>query len=500
MSFIQVMLSRYEQKAARLYKQQVGVADKKRTRADRKRGLVLVWACALLSVTNVYSRDATDVTVTSARYDCETTTPGNVVNLCGHDKSYDSLAPGSSVKTIQSSYFTSCATAEGAVFDNGLSKNAYEGLLLQASTNTPSSKLSVLESQNAFVDGGISVDQVTSNNGHTSTPVACLRQATSTHDNPVPSARYIMSLFPPSLSKTESIMSPELIPTKPIEAVCSGEDTYSTCYERGRLAYNLATCKNSNGGAGPPGSCGITTMTAAESLSSTLVVAKGFTQPDLDASLVANSGADLIAPALSFPAGLPTATATVSNPVEVFDFIIKDGGDASATPPEPDNLTTNISVLKMATSGTGDFSKLTWLLNGAGANDIAGVYEEATNTLTFGDSNNPLTIAVPDGQPERYAVKAFFNTTAGVTNGDTYLLTVNGATDATMKLPSTLMGITQNVSNGSGAKAVAAATDTGGGGSLSLLEWLLGLSLLSLSALRRLKEAHYETCHYSISG
>jgi hypothetical protein len=73
------------------------------------------------------------------------------------------------------------------------------------------------------------------------------------------------------------------------------------------------------------------------------------------------------------------------------------------------------------TSGTGNFSKVTWLLNGPDANNIPGIYNASTNTLTF----SSLSISVADKGSETYTVKAYYNNT-GLIKGQTYNLSATG--------------------------------------------------------------------------
>lgn len=81
---------------------------------------------------------------------------------------------------------------------------------------------------------------------------------------------------------------------------------------------------------------------------------------DSDATLTA-------AVTVSEPVTLDTTVDTVGEAVDLFDFTITDGGGG-------DSLATDVSQIVLHTSGTGDFSKVTWRLNGPDATNVTGTY------------------------------------------------------------------------------------------------------------------------------
>lgn len=117
------------------------------------------------------------------------------------------------------------------------------------------------------------------------------------------------------------------------------------------------------------------------------------------------------APGVIEPVGLPASADTVGEAVNVFDFTLRDGGGG-------DNVALGVSSLVVHTSGTGDFSKVTWRLSGDDVSNVIGAYSAATNTITFAG----LNISVNDGGAETYTINAYYNDTAGLAEGQTYVL------------------------------------------------------------------------------
>ena len=85
----------------------------------------------------------------------------------------------------------------------------------------------------------------------------------------------------------------------------------------------------------------------------------------------------------------------------------------------------DISQIVLKTSGTGTFSKVTFRLNGTSVDNVTGVV--GGSTVTF----SSLSISVADGGSEIYTVNAFYNDNAGHTEGQTFILSVDGDTDVT---------------------------------------------------------------------
>lgn len=153
-------------------------------------------------------------------------------------------------------------------------------------------------------------------------------------------------------------------------------------------------------------------------------------------------------PTVVEPIALPT-TATSTSAVNVFDFTIHDG--------IADTLTTQVSEVKFNTSGNADFSKVTWQLSGNGiTGSVVGAYDNVANTLTF----PALNIAVPDNTDATYTVSAYYSTNTGLTEGQTYGLSLAPNTGLTIPAAgSTRLQVAQPViTNGTGSKVDVTAT------------------------------------------
>lgn len=147
------------------------------------------------------------------------------------------------------------------------------------------------------------------------------------------------------------------------------------------------------------------------------------------------------------PISLPS-TATSAG-VDVFDFTIDDGVS--------DGLPTVISQITLNTSGNADFNKVKWLLNGSGIiTPIEGIYNSGANTLTFPS----LNLSVANAQSQTYTVSAYYTNNTGLTDGQTYVLSLapnSGVTVATSG--STQLQLAQAaVTNGIGSKVDVTAT------------------------------------------
>ena len=147
------------------------------------------------------------------------------------------------------------------------------------------------------------------------------------------------------------------------------------------------------------------------------------------------------------PISLPSVADTIGEAVDLFDFDISDGVVS-------DKKSTDVTQIVIHTSGTGDFSKVTWRLNGADASNVVGVYSANDNTITF----SGLSISVADITSETYTINGYFNDTANLTDNATYILSVDGDTDLTLDATKTQMGATEMVDNGTGTKVVISDT------------------------------------------
>ena len=155
---------------------------------------------------------------------------------------------------------------------------------------------------------------------------------------------------------------------------------------------------------------------------------------DSDGNVVANG-------TISEPVPLPTTATTAGAAVDLFDFDIVDGGTS-------DGLQLTVSQIVLRTSGTAstsDYGKVTWRLSGPDASDFIGVYHSGNNTITFA----ALAIEVANGSFERYVVNGFYNDNTGLTEGVTFILSIDGDDDLTVEA-GTDVGSTAAVTNGSG--------------------------------------------------
>ncbi|WP_448563395.1 Ig-like domain-containing protein [Thalassotalea ganghwensis] len=158
---------------------------------------------------------------------------------------------------------------------------------------------------------------------------------------------------------------------------------------------------------------------------------------EADGNLTASAG-------VTEPISIDTTIDSVGEAINVFDFTISDGGTSDAT-------AMNISQIILNTSGTGDFNKVTWRLTGPDAANVTGVV--GGGTITF----SGLSISIADGGNETYTVNAYYNDNTGLTEGGTYILSVDGDTDVTIS-SGTTMGATSPVTNGSGSTVDVTAT------------------------------------------
>jgi len=174
----------------------------------------------------------------------------------------------------------------------------------------------------------------------------------------------------------------------------------------------------------------------------TVATANATTQlQDTDATLTASS-------TIQEPVPLPSTADTTGEAVNLFDFTITDGGTS-------DRFSTDVSQIVLHTSGTSDFSKVTWRLNGANVSNGVGVYNSGANTLTF----SGLAISVADGGSQTYTLSGYYSTPTGLTNNQTYIVSLDGDDDLTLSATGTQMsGSNAVVNNGTGTVVAITAS------------------------------------------
>ena len=181
---------------------------------------------------------------------------------------------------------------------------------------------------------------------------------------------------------------------------------------------------------------------------------------DTDGNLTAAAG-------VIEPIGLDTTIDTIGEAVGVFDFTLSDGGTADGNAMTISQIVVNVT----GTTTDAERAKVTWLLNGNDVSNVTGVYNAGANTVTF----SGLGISVANGANEVYTVNAYYNDNTGITDGRTFILSVDGDTDLTVSSSGTQMGATAAITNGAGgsfdvtATALAFATQPAGSVSGSAL-------------------------------
>ncbi len=193
--------------------------------------------------------------------------------------------------------------------------------------------------------------------------------------------------------------------------------------------------------------------TGARNVRVTVNDGDGGTSPnqDITVTVVApNSDGNLsAADGVIEPVALSTAADTMGEAVNLFDFTLSDGGGG-------DNLAMAVSTVAVHVAGTATDSeraKVTWRLNGPDANNVTGVYNAATDVLTF----SGLNISVADGGSEVYTISGYFNDNTNLVEKRTYVLSIDGDTDITPGAGSR-MGVTSPVNNGTGSTIEVTAT------------------------------------------
>lgn len=164
-----------------------------------------------------------------------------------------------------------------------------------------------------------------------------------------------------------------------------------------------------------------------------------FKPKDSDGNLVACS-------TINEPVAISSIYDTVGERVGVFDFTISDAGTS-------DGLALTVSQIVLHTSGsTGTFSDLTWQLQGPDADYVTGTV--GAGTITF----SGLSISVANASSENYTIYAYFSTSPTSTDGQTFILSVDGDTDLTVGGSGTQMGATSAVNNSTGSTMNVVAT------------------------------------------
>ena len=165
----------------------------------------------------------------------------------------------------------------------------------------------------------------------------------------------------------------------------------------------------------------------------------------------ADSDGDLTASAtVTEPVGIATTVDTVGEAVDVFDFTLSDGGTA-------DGNAMTVSAITVDVSGTTSDAirdQVTWRLDGNDASNVTGTYNAGSDTITF----TGLSISIADGTSETYTVNAYYNDNTGLTEDQTFILSVDGDTDVTVGGAGTQMGSTSAVTNGAGSTVDVTAT------------------------------------------
>ena len=164
--------------------------------------------------------------------------------------------------------------------------------------------------------------------------------------------------------------------------------------------------------------------------------------PNSDGSLTASA-------TVTEPVAINTTVDTVGEAINVFDFTLTDGGTT-------DGLAMTVSQIVVNVSGTSsdtNRANVTWRLNGSDASNATGTYNAGADTITF----TGLSISIADGASEVYTVNAYYNDNTGLTEGLTYILSVDGDTDVTVGA-GTQMGATSAITNSTGSTVDVVAT------------------------------------------
>jgi hypothetical protein len=143
---------------------------------------------------------------------------------------------------------------------------------------------------------------------------------------------------------------------------------------------------------------------------------------------------------------IPSTADTFAEKVDIFDFTIIDGGT-------DDGFSTDITQIDLNTSGTADFSKVTWVLNGNDVSDKNGTFNSSSNILSFDN----LNISVDDNSSETYKISGYFSNNRSLKDNATFGLSLNGSNIETNS-SKTQFGSTPTITNNENAKVDITAT------------------------------------------
>lgn len=193
-------------------------------------------------------------------------------------------------------------------------------------------------------------------------------------------------------------------------------------------------------------SSGSNQTVTAKTITTTGMTGAGAGRMFIIEKLVQDSDGNLVAcSAITEPVAISSIADTVGERVGVFDFTISDAGTS-------DGLALTVSQIVLHTSGTGTFSDLTWQLQGPDADYVTGTV--GAGTITF----SGLSISIANAASENYTIYAYFSTSPTSTDGQTFILSVDGDTDLTVGSSGTKMGATSAVNNSTGSTMNVVAT------------------------------------------
>ncbi|WP_038914688.1 DUF4347 domain-containing protein, partial [Dickeya zeae] len=174
---------------------------------------------------------------------------------------------------------------------------------------------------------------------------------------------------------------------------------------------------------------------------------------NIHAASSVDSTSTLTAGAASEATTFSTTATSVGSATSLMDFTITDTGAS-------DGVATTVSALYANVSGSAtssELSKMTFLLSGPDATNVAGTYDSSTGRVTF----SGLNVSIADGGSETYTIKAYYNDNTSsndITDHHTVVLSINASNVTTGSGSSTFAGAQSSVTNGSGASIDVAAT------------------------------------------
>ncbi|WP_023640845.1 putative Ig domain-containing protein [Dickeya zeae] len=174
---------------------------------------------------------------------------------------------------------------------------------------------------------------------------------------------------------------------------------------------------------------------------------------DVKTAAPKDSTSTLTAGAASEATTFSTTATSVGSATSLMDFTITDTGAS-------DGVATTVSALYANVSGSAtssELSKMTFLLSGPDATNVAGTYDSSTGRVTF----SGLNVSIADGGSETYTIKAYYNDNTSsndITDHHTVVLSINASNVTTGSGSSTFAGAQSSVTNGSGASIDVAAT------------------------------------------